>query len=101
MSDATLVVIALGLGTYALKAAGPLILGGRSLPPVFSHIARLVPAAMLAALVAVATFVSDGRYTIDARAGGLAAAAVALALRLPFVVVVIVAALVTALIRAL
>jgi hypothetical protein len=61
----------------------------------------LLPAALLAALVVTETFGGHGRsITIDARAAGLAAAGLALALRLPILVVVLSAALVTALLRA-
>jgi hypothetical protein len=49
----------------------------------------------------VGTFVADRALVLDARAAGLAAAAVALAARLPFIVVVGVAAVATALTRAL
>ena len=56
---------------------------------------------LLAALVAVQTFTTTGRLVLDARAAGLAAAAVALMLRAPFLVVVIVGAAVAAGLRAL
>ncbi|MEL7157381.1 MAG: AzlD domain-containing protein, partial [Actinomycetota bacterium] len=58
-------------------------------------------ATLLAALVAGSTFVADRAWTIDARLAGLVAAALALWLRLPFVVVVVVAAAATAATRAL
>jgi len=54
---------------------------------------------LLAALIAVQTF-SDGRsLVIDARAAGLAVAAVAVWRRWPFLVVVALAAVTTALVR--
>lgn len=101
MSPAALTVLALGLGTYLLKAAGPLLLGGRRLPPRLEWLADLAPAGLLAALVAVSTFTDGTRWALDARAAGLTAAAVALRLRAGFVVVVIVAAAATAAVRAL
>jgi hypothetical protein len=61
----------------------------------------LLPIALLAALVAIQTFTHGQRLVVDARAAGLAAAVVALALRAPFLVVVITAAAVTAGLRAL
>jgi hypothetical protein len=61
-----------GCDAAAVKALGPLLFGG--------HGRSLV---------------------VDARAGGLAAAAVAIAIRAPLVVVVVCAAAVTALLRAL
>lgn len=93
------VLVGLTLGTYVLKAAGPLLLGGRELPSAVLRLAELLPAALLAALVAVNTFSSADRLVLDARAVGLVAATLALTLRLPFVAVVVVAAAVTALTR--
>jgi len=91
---------ALALATAAIKAAGPVLLGGRELPaPTASVIALLAPA-LLAALVVAETFGHDGRLSVDPRAAGLAAAAMALALRAGVVTVIVVAAVATALTRA-
>lgn len=101
MSAAVTTVVVLGAVTYGLKAAGPLMLGGRrSVPPSVERLALLLPAPLLAALVATSTVVADGRWVLDARLAGLAAAAVGLWRRLPFVVVVALAALTTAAVRA-
>ena len=64
------------------------------------RITGLLPVALLAALVAVQTFASGQDLVIDARAAGLAAAIIALLLRAPFLVVVLVAAVTAALLRA-
>lgn len=102
MSPAAVTIVLLAAGTYLLKAAGPLLLGGeRRLPPRVERLTLLLPAPLLAALVAGSTFVADRAWTIDARLAGLVAAALALWLRLPFVVVVVVAAAATAATRAL
>jgi hypothetical protein len=61
--------------------------------------AVLLPVALLAALIAIQTFATADRLTIDARAAGLGCALVALLLRAPFLVVVVVAAAATALLR--
>ena len=89
-------------GTVAIKAAGPVALGGRELSPRASAvIVRLAPS-LLAALVVVDTFGGTERtLSIDATAAGLLAAAGALAARLPMAVVIVVAAAVTAALRAL
>jgi hypothetical protein len=50
MSDAVVVLIVMTLGTYALKSAGPLVLGARSLPVRVQALVDLLPAALLAAL---------------------------------------------------
>ena len=99
--SATLVLVGLSIGTYALKAAAPLLLGGRELPTPVARVADLVPAALLAALVVVSCFSDGEQLVVDARGAGLAAAAVALAGRAPFVVAVVAASLVTALVRLL
>jgi hypothetical protein len=54
----------------------------------------------VAALVAVQTFSVGSALQIDARIAGLAAAIVALILRAPFLVVVLVAAITAAVLRA-
>ena len=100
MSVTIVVLLGLSLGTYALKAAGPLVLGGRSLPATLDRVAARLPAALLAALVVVST-IADGRDLVfDARVVGVAVAGVALRLRAPFVVVVLAAVAATALVRA-
>ncbi len=102
MSAATTALLFLAGLTYALKAAGPLVLGGqRSLPPLVERLALLLPAALLAALVVSSTFISDREWVVDARAIGLGVAALALWRRAPFVVVVILAAAATATVRML
>jgi branched-subunit amino acid transport protein len=94
-----LAILGAGVGCYLLK------LGGVSLPArVLEHrlverVADLIPVALLSALVAVQVFADGTELTVDARAAGLAAAAVALVLRAPFLVVVIVAAATAALLR--
>jgi hypothetical protein len=96
-----IVVIVTGVGTLALKAAGPVILGGRPLPDRLSGVVTLVGPALLAALVAIGTFAHGQRLVVDARVLGVAAAAVAIRFRAPVLVVVIIAAAVTAGARAL
>ena len=99
MNDATLVLIVMTIGTFALKSAGPLVLGDRALPLRVQQVVDLLPAALLAALAIVST-VGDGRaIVIDARLVGLVAAGMALWRRLPFVVVIVVASGATALTR--
>jgi branched-subunit amino acid transport protein len=96
-----LALLALAVGTYALKAIGPVAAAGRELPPVLARAADLLPAALLAALVATETFGGAAGLTLDARAGGLAVAAAAVACKAPFALVVVLGAAATALIRAL
>jgi uncharacterized membrane protein len=102
MSTAWLAIILLTVGTVAIKAVGPVALGGREPPPRAAAVIALVAPALLAALVVYETFVSeDGGVELDARVVGVAAAALALVLRLPLLAVVGLAAVATAVIRAL
>ena len=92
-------IIALAAGCYACKAAGLVLLGGRTLPPVVVRCLALIPAAMLSALVVLNTFSTGRDLTVDARAAGVAAAVVAAWRRAPFVAVIVIGAAVTAAVR--
>lgn len=86
-------------GCYAWKILG-LSVPARVLEhPVVERVADLLPVAMLAALIAVQVLSSGQSLEVDARLVGLGAAVVALLLRAPFIVVVLLAASVTALVR--
>lgn len=94
-------VVVLALATASLRLAGPLALGGRPLRPRVMVVVELLASALLAALVVVETFGKGRSLTLDARALGVAFAAVALWRRAPMTVVVLGAAAVTALARLL
>ena len=99
--DVWIAIAALTVICFAIKAVGPVALGGRELPRWAERMIALVPCALLPALIVVETF-ADGRdLVLDARAAGLAAAMAVLALRGSMLVVLLVAAVVTAGVRAL
>lgn len=99
MNAATAVLVIMTIGTFALKSAGPLLLGQRSLPVRMQQVVDLLPAALLAALAIVST-VGDGQeIVIDARLVGLVVAGLALWRRAPFVVVILLASAATAVTR--
>lgn len=87
--------------TVAIKAVGPVVLGGRDLPGWAERLVVLLPAALLTALVMTQTFADGAKLVLDARAAGLAAAVVALVLRQNMLVTLFAAAGTTALVRAL
>ncbi len=93
-------VLLLGAGTLAMKAAGPVLIGGgRRIPAWIGRTGTVLPAGLLSALVAI-----DLLGTGDpdpARLLGAAVAALAVVLRAPFLVVVLGATVTTALVRAL
>jgi branched-subunit amino acid transport protein len=102
VSPVWVTILVLSAGTIAIKAAGPVLLGGRTLPARLNGVVSLLAPALLAALVAVQTFGASQRaLVVDERVAGLAAAAIALALRRGMIVVVLVAAIATAAARAL
>lgn len=93
-------VLAASAGGYALKLAGWSVparwLAGERL----QRAALLLPVALLAALVAVQAFAGERALVLDARAAGLAAAALLLVVRAPFLLVVVGAAVTAAVLRA-
>lgn len=94
------VLVACVLG-YAAKLAGHVVPPSWLEHPTAARVSALLPVSLLAALVTVQTVTDGHRLVLDARAAGLAAAALALVLRAPFLVVVIVGAVTAAALRAL
>ena len=94
-------VLAASLLCFVIKYAGHRVPEHWLADPRVARVAGLVTVAMLAALVATQTFTSGGELVVDARLAALAVAAVALALRAPFVLVVVLAAVVAGGLRAL
>jgi len=92
-------IVAVTLATAAFKAAGPILAGGRELPPRVNAVMALLTPALLTALVVTGTFGEGGHLELDEKALGVGVAAVALALRTPVIVAVVLAAVVTALAR--
>ena len=92
MNTSWVVVLAVGIGTIVIKAAGPVLLGGRALPARIQGVVALLAPALLAALVATAAVGTGQELVIDARLIGLAVAAVAIWLRAPILLVVVLAA---------
>lgn len=103
MSDAWIVVLAVGAATVFLKAAGPVFLGRRALAPRLQPVVSLLAPVMLAALVTTQTFAKGEEVVLDARVAGVAAAGALLLVwrQAPVVVAMAVAALVTGVLRLL
>lgn len=99
MSALWVAIVTVTLASAAIKAAGPILVGGREIPPRVNAVIALLAPALLAALVVTETFSDDGHLVLDERALGVGVAAVALALRTPVLLAVALAALVTALAR--
>ena len=102
MTTLWLVIGLVCVASAAIKAAGPVLVGGRTLPPRLNGVIAMLAPALLAALVVVQTVSGDDReLVLDARAGGVAVAAAALALRAPMLIAVLLAPVTAALLRAL
>jgi branched-subunit amino acid transport protein len=103
MSGATWATVGgLAVATAAVKGSGPVIFGGRRLPPAIARVIPLLPGALLAALVVIETIGGTGEsLKIDDRLWGLGAAAAAIALGRSMPVIVVAAAASTALARAI
>ncbi|MGZ5297648.1 MAG: AzlD domain-containing protein [Actinomycetota bacterium] len=109
MTHAWLVVVLVGIATIVVKSIGPILLGGRDLPPRVASLIGLLAPALLAALVAINTFGSVSSKTfgtahslvLDERVLGVIAAGVAVWRKAPVLLVVVIAAAVTAAARAL
>ena len=80
---------------------GPVFLAGRELPATLTSVLFLLAPALLGALVVTQAVGGDREIVLDERLFGIAAAVVAILLRLPLMAVVVIAAAVTAGVRAL
>lgn len=86
---------------YSWKIFGYLVPKKLVSNPRIKELAALLTVALLAALVGIQTFVSVEGFTVDARVPALFVAGVLFYLRVPFVVVIVVAAAIAALLRLL
>ena len=88
-------------GCYGFKASGWLMPSSVLDRPAVRTAAMLLPVALLSALVVVQVFAAGTSLHLDARAAALGTAAVCLWRRLPFLLVIVLAAATAGLIRAL
>jgi uncharacterized membrane protein len=95
------VVLIAAVGCYLLKLAGLSVPAAWVERPWVTRVVEFVPAALLAALVAVQAATSGPALVVDGRLAGLAVAALALALRAPFIVVLLLAGAAGALVHVL
>lgn len=95
-------VALLTLGVAGQRLAGMFLVGPwLSSRPLLERVAGLLPAAVVAALVAQLTFTTNASLVLDERSVGMTMAAILVWRRAPFVVVVLAAAATTAILRAL
>ncbi len=101
MSTAWALVAGCAVVTFAIKAAGPIALGGRELPSWFASIVGLMAPALLAALVATHSLATGHRLGVGAATAGVLVSALVMRTTRSIAWCVISAALTTALLRAL
>jgi branched-subunit amino acid transport protein len=94
-------VLILGAGTYLLRLVGIVLRDRLSVPERVERYLDLAATALLVALVATWTFTEDGGFVGWARPAGVLVGAVAAWRRVPFVLVVVLAAATTAGLRLL
>jgi len=99
VSDAWIVVVAVGVATVLLKAAGPVFLGRRPLPRRIQSAVDLLAPVMLTALVVTQTLANGAEISVDARVPGVAAAGIAIWRGAPLIGAMVIAGAVTALLR--
>jgi branched-subunit amino acid transport protein len=96
-----IVLIVVGMATMLSKAAGPVFLGRRALPPRLQSVVDLLAPVMLTALVVTSTFGGGEEVVVDARVPGVLAGALAVWRGMPIVPAMVVGAVVTAAVRQL
>jgi branched-subunit amino acid transport protein len=99
--EAWIVIAALAVVNFAIKATGPLVAGRRELPATLQRFIEASVAGLVAALVVTGAFADGRALVLDERAAGIGAALAAVLLRAPMIVVLVVAAATTAGLRAL
>lgn len=96
-----LLIGALVVVTAGIKAFGPVLVGGRTLPVWATRVVALMAPALLAALVVTSALADGQELEAGAHTAGVAVAGVLLWWRRPLVLCVLVAIAVTAALRAL
>jgi branched-subunit amino acid transport protein len=94
-------VLLLAAAAYGFKVLGLIVIGRRQLPLTLERCLALIPAALIAALIVNDTFADGKALVLDARAAGVAVAALAAWRRAPLIVVIVLGAAVTATVRQL
>ena len=101
MSTSVALIGGCALVTVAIKAVGPIALGGRELPDWFSSLVVLLAPALLAALVVTAALADGDRLAVGPDTAGVAAGGLVAFKTGSIIACVVVAAGLTAGLRAL
>ena len=90
MKEVWISIAVVAVASFVMKAAGPVILGGRELPR---------PVVAVIALVVVETVSDNGHLSVDAQTAGVAVSGVAFVLRVPMLAAIALGAGTAALLR--
>ena len=101
MSSTVVLIAGCAAVTVAIKAAGPVALGGRDLPPAFTSVIRLLAPALFAGFVVTEVLGHGQHLAVGDQAVGVAAGGLVAWRTGSIIGCVTVAAAVTALLRAL
>ncbi len=101
MSTIVAIIGGCALVTFAIKAVGPVALGGRELPSWFSSVVVLLAPALLAALVVTQALADGDRLEVGEETAGVLAGGLVVWRTDSIIACVLVAAGVTAALRAL
>jgi branched-subunit amino acid transport protein len=99
VTDVWIVVVVVGVATMLFKAAGPVVLGTRPLPPRVRGVVDLLAPVMLTSLVVTQTFGGDETIAVDARVPGVLAGGIAVWRGVHLIPAMVIAAVVTAAVR--
>lgn len=94
-------VILLAVGVYGQRVIGATAIDTTRFDPRWQRVLTALPLAIISAVIALQSVTSNRALTIDARAAGIAVAAICAWRRLPLLVTVLAAAATTAAVRAL
>ena len=92
-------IVIASAAVYSWKIIGALIPSKALSHPRVAELVSLITIALMSGLVGVQSFVSDRQITIDSRMPAVAVAIALTILRMPFIVIVAVAALVASALR--
>jgi branched-subunit amino acid transport protein len=100
MSTTWWVIVGLTVTTFVIKAAGPVVLGGREPSPTFLRVISMMAPALLAALVVTSVFAEGRDLAVGAETAGVAVGGVLLVRGRSLVLAVGAAVVVTGALRA-
>ena len=101
MSSSVVLIAGMALATFAIKAAGPIALGGRALPARLTGVVALLAPALLAALIVTNALADGQKLTIGTDTAGVVAGGLVVWRTGSVIACVLVAAAVTAILRAI